>query len=589
MKNELRRHKKSDRIKWGLTAAAFVLVAVLLVGLCLQVFGHGKAQPSEWFKKQDNTEQTTPETDDAKIESPITSRVRMAANTTASAEYPVTFEGVSYVVTDMTDMENGRDDLPSRLTFGLYDGVYGFELKAEPNATGGPNNQPFLDVVQEWYDYGISTGRLECVQNGLSFWYSECGQAGFCSLTPQYITLQYVVEKCLSDNTYSLGDPVEVYVCGSEPNNGAPSRQIKTTSYSFYIRQAIESDDPADYSWLCYDMQTSGDYPESVPSDGGWDGVIGTSLEMNGVFHYGHSYDETKNYVLVIKTNGVSCVTDELWHSNYGDQTINIANYMSSSKTDRETYTSQIYWASDAQGTPASNIITFRMRSTKRVELPATPTKEGYKFTGWYMDEACTIPYDGRPVFEETQFYAGWQILAYFVSFVPNNGTTVKDQAVNWGSTPTLPNVTREGYRFLGWYNGDTLYDNMPVKSEMTLTAKWEIYTFKVTFISGDEVISEMTVEWGTGFGAVKEKAAAMDKDIVSIAYTSGKPIDIEKAIVDDNVTVQVADKTTADKVKNGIKQNWKTIAIAAGGVVALVLVISLLAGLKKKPRKARR
>ena len=59
MKNELKRHKNSDRIKWGLTASAFVFVAVLLVGLCLQVFGHGKAKPSEWFKGIFDFEQST--------------------------------------------------------------------------------------------------------------------------------------------------------------------------------------------------------------------------------------------------------------------------------------------------------------------------------------------------------------------------------------------------------------------------------------------------------------------------------------------------------------------------------------------------
>lgn len=58
MKNELQRHKKSDSVKWVLTAIAFILISVLLVGLCLQVFGSGKAKPSEWFKKSENVEES---------------------------------------------------------------------------------------------------------------------------------------------------------------------------------------------------------------------------------------------------------------------------------------------------------------------------------------------------------------------------------------------------------------------------------------------------------------------------------------------------------------------------------------------------
>lgn len=46
---DLARHKRTDKIKWILTAAAFLLVAVMLVGLCLQCFGSGKQKPSEWF------------------------------------------------------------------------------------------------------------------------------------------------------------------------------------------------------------------------------------------------------------------------------------------------------------------------------------------------------------------------------------------------------------------------------------------------------------------------------------------------------------------------------------------------------------
>lgn len=61
--NELRRHKKSDKIKWAFTCIAFVLVFVMLMGMCLQLFGTGKQKPSEWFKKPD-TEQNQPETSD---------------------------------------------------------------------------------------------------------------------------------------------------------------------------------------------------------------------------------------------------------------------------------------------------------------------------------------------------------------------------------------------------------------------------------------------------------------------------------------------------------------------------------------------
>lgn len=51
MRNEFYQHKKSDKIKWIGTGIAFLLTAVMLVGFGLQLFGTGKQQPSNWFKK----------------------------------------------------------------------------------------------------------------------------------------------------------------------------------------------------------------------------------------------------------------------------------------------------------------------------------------------------------------------------------------------------------------------------------------------------------------------------------------------------------------------------------------------------------
>ncbi len=58
--SELKRHKRSDAIKWTATVVAFVFVAIILAGVCLQAFGKGKVKPSEWFKKDEQSEQTTP-------------------------------------------------------------------------------------------------------------------------------------------------------------------------------------------------------------------------------------------------------------------------------------------------------------------------------------------------------------------------------------------------------------------------------------------------------------------------------------------------------------------------------------------------
>ena len=84
----------------------------------------------------------------------------------------------------------------------------------------------------------------------------------------------------------------------------------------------------------------------------------------------------------------------------------------------------------------------------------------------------------------------------FVVEYDPNDGTLpddVKFQFYDKAGTATvkdMPEPSREGYKFLGWFTGPTdgekitEEDNVPVKSNMTLYAHWEeiVETFKVTY-----------------------------------------------------------------------------------------------------------
>lgn len=113
--NELRRHKKSDKIKWVFTGIAFVLVAVMLTGICLQLFGTGKQKPSEWFKKPD-TEQTTPVPNDTTdngglvVTPASTKTMRLTAKAlSASADNGATTQSGDYTLT-ATVMPDNADN-----------------------------------------------------------------------------------------------------------------------------------------------------------------------------------------------------------------------------------------------------------------------------------------------------------------------------------------------------------------------------------------------------------------------------------------------------------------------------------------------
>lgn len=127
-----------------------------------------------------------------------------------------------------------------------------------------------------------------------------------------------------------------------------------------------------------------------------------------------------------------------------------------------------------------------------------TPTKAGHNFTGWYL--ANGTRYTNQPIKSDTALTARWEIKTFTVTFDGNGITSPAAQTLNWNTTVTLPEVTREGYTFTGWYlDNDTEYENQPVTSNLTLTAHWEIKTFTVAFIgSGAANPATQTVDWNT-------------------------------------------------------------------------------------------
>ena len=114
-----------------------------------------------------------------------------------------------------------------------------------------------------------------------------------------------------------------------------------------------------------------------------------------------------------------------------------------------------------------------------KVMIPTTPKKEGYKFIGWYQDDAL---YDfDKQVISNITLTAHWQkiekpIPSYIVSFDSNGGTNVPNQKVISGSYIIKPtNPTRDGYTFKGWYYNNELYNfNSKITNNITLVAKWE-------------------------------------------------------------------------------------------------------------------
>lgn len=88
------------------------------------------------------------------------------------------------------------------------------------------------------------------------------------------------------------------------------------------------------------------------------------------------------------------------------------------------------------------------------LDAPAAPTKEGYTFKGWFVDEACTIPYTPDLLSANLTLYAKFEANTLYITLNLNGGTLEEDVTrleVKTGEAYTLPTPTKEGYVFLGW------------------------------------------------------------------------------------------------------------------------------------------
>lgn len=109
------------------------------------------------------------------------------------------------------------------------------------------------------------------------------------------------------------------------------------------------------------------------------------------------------------------------------------------------------------------------------------PTKLGYSFDGWFLDEEQTLPFTGL-VNQSITLYAKFSpIPTYTVSFDLNGGTgEVSSQAVNQGEFASAPtDEISNGYLlFDGWYtaaSGGTkfIFNTMAITNDITLYAQW--------------------------------------------------------------------------------------------------------------------
>ena len=152
----------------------------------------------------------------------------------------------------------------------------------------------------------------------------------------------------------------------------------------------------------------------------------------------------------------------------------------------------------------AGNTWTVGVKSGEKISEPAEPSRDGYVFEGWYLEEE---KFDfSTPITKNIKLIAKWAPKSPIVTFDSNGGTEVASIQLDYGTKLTIPsNPTREGdYEFLGWtLNGENFNNEVAITNNITLKALWgtDLST------SGEYVVLNATqnIKYKTLLSAVNE------------------------------------------------------------------------------------
>lgn len=211
----------------------------------------------------------------------------------------------------------------------------------------------------------------------------------------------------------------------------------------------------------------------------------------------------------------------------------------------------------DSRG--GSAVASVTVAQGEHPSAPAEPTREGFTFTGWFTDSACTTAYRFTgPLTQDLTLYAGWEetppvVTKYTVTFDSKGGSAVEAQAGEPGFTPTRPaDPARDGYGFEGWFTDSackTAYDfSTPVDHNLTLYAKWG-YSVTLDGGSGDTA-EQLDSLYAKGYTKVYLNSGGWTVS-GSLTIPAGKSLEIG-----DNATLEVSGGTTLTN-SGTITVNW--------------------------------
>lgn len=172
-----------------------------------------------------------------------------------------------------------------------------------------------------------------------------------------------------------------------------------------------------------------------------------------------------------------------------------------------------------------SNVEKIIIKKGNKIELPDSPTKDGYIFKEWQVNGKA---FDASQIINESiTLKAIWEVYVapktFTVTFDSNGGSKIANRTIEDGKTVSKPtNPIKSGYTFKEWQlNGKTYNFSNKITSNITLKAVWteKVITYSPEWIKITEsVIGEYKLY-------IKNSNGSRVSGTCSVKYTNGTTV----------------------------------------------------------------
>jgi uncharacterized repeat protein (TIGR02543 family) len=151
----------------------------------------------------------------------------------------------------------------------------------------------------------------------------------------------------------------------------------------------------------------------------------------------------------------------------------------------------------------------------EKAARPVDPTREGYRFLGWFMANSAPWDFDSNTIAGDLALYAMWEAGHYKVKLDPDSGRVSQEEldVLFDGSYGAIPKPERNGYTFIGWFTKAGLMINkdskVSIAADHTLYAKWtaNFYTVRFNADGGTVLLESRDYVFGSLYGDLPDAA----------------------------------------------------------------------------------